>query len=233
MMLSIQRQIPENRKRGFIVPKGTLPGRSLKRFFSYYREVLEADRIGTSLGSSAHLAKALGVKASQVRKDLNYLNCFGRRGIGYSVDDLKVELSIVLGIGQSWNVALIGVGKLGRALLSYHPFGDSGYHIVAAFDTDPVIVGSDIDGVHVYHVDELASIVASSKVELCLLSVQADVAQEVATAAEVAGVAAIMNFTPVNLQLSDSTCLRTIDLVEQMNVLTFRLRKSQQRGDHS
>ena len=206
--------------------KGILPGRSLKRFFSYYREVLEAERVEVSLISSANLAKALGIKASQVRKDLNYLNCFGRRGVGYSVENLKAELAVVLGIGQTWNVALVGVGKLGRALLSYHPFRVSGYLITAAFDADVAIVGTEIDGVPVYHIDELASVVASKGLELCLLSVQADIAQKVATAVEAAGIEGIMNFTPVNIRLSDDTCLRTMDMVEQMNVLTFRLRKN-------
>lgn len=212
------------------MPKETLPGRSLKRFFSYYREVLEAERVGTSLISSAHLAEALGIKSTQVRKDFNYLNCFGHRGVGYSVKILKSELAVVLGIGQVWNVALVGVGKLGRALLAYHSFRSSGYEIVAAFDIDSSIIGSEVEGVPVYHLGDLGSVVAEKGLELCLLSVGASVAQEVAEVVEKAGIEGIMNFTSVNLQLSDGIALRNVDLVEHMNVLAFRLTKNRMRS---
>ncbi|MBI3085041.1 MAG: redox-sensing transcriptional repressor Rex, partial [candidate division NC10 bacterium] len=124
-----------------------IPEKTVTRLSIYLRclEELEADGMGSV--SSKQLAERFGLNSAQVRKDLAYFGQFGVRGLGYYIAELKHNLERILGLKQDWEVALVGVGNLGSALIAYKGFQARGFRISMAFDADPARVGQHIDGV--------------------------------------------------------------------------------------
>ena len=110
---------------------------------------------GIQVVSSQQLGEKLQVTPAQIRKDLSYFGRFGKQGRGYSAQDLLDRLRQILGINLPWNVAVVGVGRLGRAILSYPGFNPDGFHLVAAFDLNDSLVGEDVGGLKVRNMDEL------------------------------------------------------------------------------
>ena len=200
-----------------------LPGRSLKRLFGYYREVCRLHSEGETLVSSAHLARVLSIKSTQVRKDLNYLGGFGKRGVGYPIEVLRQELKHILKLERRWNVALAGMGNLGRALVGYGAFRENGYFIRAAFERSPALIGTTVEGVRIYSIEELKKIVHQKRISLMMVAVPRENAQEVVNRAAAAGIEGILNFSPLSVKAPKNVWVRTVDLSEQLNVLAFRL----------
>src|SRR6185295_7282999 len=142
--------------------------------------------------SSSQLGTLLGFSDAQVRKDLAYFGHFGHPGIGYRCDELIEAIRKILGTDRDWPVALVGTGNLGRALLGYRGFGNQGFRIVAAFETDPQKVGTSIDGVRIYHLDNLPEVMAEHRIRLGMIAVPAPAAQGVADRLVAAGVEGIV-----------------------------------------
>ena len=207
-----------------------VPAAVVNRLSMYLRELhyLLADGMETT--SSNQLGRRLGFTDAQVRKDLAHFGHFGHPGIGYRCDELVGAIRKILGTDREWRVALVGVGNLGRALLGYRGFHRQGFRLVAAFDTDAAIVGSEIEGVPVHHLSHLNTIVSREKVELGLVAVPAGVAQEVADQLVEAGVGGVLNFAPVTLKVPDGVSKVGVDLARELEQVTFavanRLRES-------
>ncbi len=127
------------------------------------RELQHLVRAGRATVSSSQLATLFGFTDAQVRKDLAYFGHFGHPGIGYRCDELIAEIRRILGTDRQWTVTMVGVGNMGRALLRYKGFAAQGFRIVAAFDRDPRIIGSQIEGVPVYDFARLGEIVRGQK----------------------------------------------------------------------
>ena len=112
---------------------------------------------GVEVISSRELGEALGATPAQIRKDLSYFGRFGKQGRGYDVAALLSDLTRILGLEYAWPVVLVGVGRLGRAIITYPGLTPEGFHVRAAFDANPRIVGSDVDSVHVRPTSEMES----------------------------------------------------------------------------
>ena len=115
-----------------------LPEATVKRLPLYLRALVEASEARHTTMSSEELAVSAGVNAAQVRKDLSYLGSYGTRGVGYDTDLLRQQINRQLGLNQEYNVALVGAGNLGHALGNYKGFSERGFHVVAAFDNEPI-----------------------------------------------------------------------------------------------
>ena len=176
---------------------------------------------GHATTSSSRLGRQLGFTDAQVRKDLAYFGHFGQPGVGYRCDELVSAIRGILGTDRDWKVALVGVGNLGQALLGYRGFASQGFHIVAAFDADETKTGRSVEGVAVYSLSELETTVASQGIELGLLAVPAPAAQLAADRLVAAGVAGILNFAPVTLNLPDSISIVGVDLATELEQLCF------------
>ncbi len=187
--------------------------RSLQRF--------KANGIGTV--SSAALAKAAGVKPTQLRKDLACFGQFGTRGLGYDVQQLAGMTSDLLGTNSPQPVILVGVGDLGRALLSYRGFEQEGFEIVAAFDTDPdrQRVRSKRISVPVYGMEKLGAIIARRLVKMAIITVPAGAAQEVADTLIAFGVTGILNFAPLVLRVPAPVVVNNINLAMELENLSY------------
>lgn len=196
---------------------------AVRRLSLYLRFLQEAAAAGAETISSEELARRGGTTSAQVRKDLSLFGSFGKRGTGYLVAELLGEIRAILGLTRSWQVALIGAGRLGSALSSYRDFEARGFHIQAVFDADPAKVGQDWGGVRVQADAEMDRTLREEKVEIAIVAVPADAAQQVVDRAVKAGVRAILNFAPVRLRVPAGVTLRNVDVTLELEGLSFAL----------
>ncbi len=198
-----------------------IPEKTVTRLSIYLRclEELEADAVDSV--SSKQLAQRFGLNSAQVRKDLAYFGQFGVRGLGYYIAELKHNLERILGLKQDWEVALVGAGNLGSALIAYKGFQARGFRISMAFDTDSAKVGLQVDGVVVMDVAKMASALRKKKVKIAVLAVPAGVAQSVADLLVDAGVTAILNFAPTQLAVPEGIKVQNVDLSVLLKTLSY------------
>ena len=203
--------------------KPRIPRPTAKRLSLYLRELERIDEDGTRTVSSKQLGDALGLTDAQVRKDLGYFGQFGHPGIGYRVPELVQQLRRIFGTDRAWNIALVGAGNIGRALLPYSRFARKGFEIVAIFDADPNLVGSDVAGHTVRTMDELPEIVRQRDIRIGAIAVPASGAQSVADALIDAGVYGILNFAPVRLDVHDRVSVVSVDFSVSLEQLAFQI----------
>ncbi len=199
----------------------SVPAAVVNRLSMYLRELQHLLADGQETTSSSQLGRRLGFTDAQVRKDLAHFGHFGHPGIGYRCDELVGAIRRILGTDREWRVALVGVGNLGRALLGYRGFHRQGFRLVAAFDTDPAMIGTKIEDVLIYDILRLAEIVSGEQVELGLVAVPASDAQDVANQLVAAGVGGILNFAPVTLTVPSTVSKVGVDLARELEQVTF------------
>lgn len=198
-----------------------VPKAVVHRLSLYLREIQHLIAVGHPTTSSGRLGRQLGFSDAQVRRDLAYFGHFGQPGVGYRCDELVEAIRSILGTDREWRVAMVGVGNLGRALLGYRGFGSQGFSIVAAFDADQEKTERQVEGVPVYSLEQLDRIVRSERIELGLLAVPADAAQQSADRLVAAGITGILNFAPVTLNLPDGVSHVGVDLATELEQLCF------------
>lgn len=176
---------------------------------------------GTQEVSSQQLGEKLQVTPAQIRKDLSYFGRFGKQGRGYSVRDLLDRLRQILGINSPWNVAVVGVGRLGRAILSYPGFNPDGFHLVAAFDLSDQVVGETVGGLTVRGMDELDQVVTKEKISIAIVAVPVESTQNVVDQLVACGVRAVLNYAPITPQVREGIRIRNIDPVLSLQSMTY------------
>lgn len=174
--------------------------------------------------SSESLAKAAGVKPTQLRKDLAYFGQFGTRGLGYDVEQLSSMISDLLGTNHIHQVIMVGIGNLGTALLSYRGFEQEGFEIIAAFDLDVNRKRDKKTSQPIFSMDKLPEIVLAQKVKMAILTVPASAAQEVANLLVECGITGILNFAPVLLQVPDHVVVNNVNLAIELENLSYFIR---------
>ena len=199
------------------------PKAAIARLSLYLRQLEALERDGQSTVASKQLGRLLGLSDAQVRKDLAHFGQFGYPGVGYRVGELQTVLRGLLGVDRPWRAALVGVGNLGRALLGYQGFRDRGFHIVALFDREAGLIGKRVGELEVLPIDRMSKAFEASSVELCVLAVPAEAAQQVANSAVEAGVVGILNFAPIALKLPERVSVVSVDLGLQLEQLVFQV----------
>lgn len=199
---------------------------TVRRLSLYLRilEWMEAEREPTV--SSEDLAERSGTTAAQVRKDLSLFGSFGKRGLGYGVPELASELRDILGLDRTWRVALVGAGRIGSALFEYRGFRDRGFEIVAVLDSDPAKIGRHWGSVRIRPVQDLEDVIRDEGVGLVILAVPAAAGQDVVDRAVEAGARGILNFAPAQLRVPDHVALKDVNLVMELEALSFSLTQS-------
>lgn len=185
---------------------------------------------GADIVSSSELAERTGATSAQVRKDLSLFGSFGQRGRGYAVGPLADALEDILGLGRAWKVCLVGVGQIGSALLGYHALGARGFEVVAAFDIEPAKIGRQVFGVQVYALEELDAVVERLGAEIGIVATPPEAAAGAARALAEAGVGAILNFAPTELPSVDGVPVRTVDIVLELEGLSYLLSAARRNG---
>lgn len=200
-----------------------VPASTVRRLSHYLRSLEDLEREGGETVSSEELADRGQTTAAQVRKDLSHFGSFGKRGLGYRIDELRGQLRQILGVDRIWRVALIGAGRIGSALFEYPAFESRGYECVAIIDADPRKVGTQWGELTIQAPDQLEGLIRRLGVELVILAVPAQAAQEIAARAVTAGVKGILNFAPIRLKVPATVAVEDVNLVMQLEALSFSI----------
>jgi redox-sensing transcriptional repressor len=209
------------RRPSYRLPK--VPEMTVRRLSIYTRCLLQLEEDGVKTVSSQELAERFNLNSAQVRKDLAYFGEFGVRGIGYYVSGLKAELQRILGLDRQWPVALVGFGNLGSALFHYKGFARQGFRIAAVFDDDPAKAGREVDGVPILPLRDLPREARARNLQIGIVAVPAEAAQEVTEQLVAAGIKAILNFAPTRLRTGRDVRLKNVDLSIELESLSFYL----------
>ena len=198
------------------------------RMSVYLRCLTYLESIDQKTVSSKELADRFHLNSAQIRKDLACFGEFGTRGVGYNVSQLKEHLIRELGIDRTRNVIIVGAGNLGMALADYRGFNSNGFNIVALLDNDAEKIGrTSRSGIPVIAADKLPGVVRDNVVEIGIIAVTPDHAQEVLDALVQSGVCAILNFAPVQLRLTSGVKVRSVDLRINLESLSFYLKNAE------
>ena len=210
-------------KDGSIIPKVVIE--RLPRYYRYF-DWLE-DQMEKI--SSKKLGELMGSSASQVRLDLSYFGDFGQQGYGYNVSKLKKELARILGIDKQTNFIIVGAGNIGKALVRYDAFFDAGFTLKGIFDIKPSLIGKKINGVTVYHVDDVKSFIKKENVEIAVIAVPKQVANDVAKLLVEGGIKGILNFAPLDLDLPSDFPVENIHIIDKLLALSFIVRHKEDK----
>ena len=198
-----------------------IPEVVIDRLPVYARTLALLTRQGREVVSSQELGIQLGVTPAQIRKDLSYFGRFGKQGRGYNVKRLLEELRQILGLTRSWSMALVGVGKLGQAIVAYDGFVPQGFRIVEAFDADPKLVGTKVNDLVVKSVESLPGVLRGQEVEIGIVAVPAANAQQVIDMLVASGVKGILNYAPIAPQVPPHVRIKDIDPVLSLQSMTY------------
>jgi len=198
-----------------------IPRKTIYRLSIYLRCLARLRENGIGTVSSEALAKAAGVKSTQLRKDLACFGTFGTRGLGYDVPELSNKIADELGTSRLQPVILVGAGHLGLALLSYRGFEKEGFEIIAAFDAEPGRKRDKEIKQPIYGMDELPSFVKKQNVKMAILTVPAAAAQEVANRLVQAGISGVLNFSPIVLSVPEKVMVNNVNLAIELENLSY------------
>ena len=205
--------VKENRK---------IPPATVKRLPLYLQclDQIDSDSIGISSKNLADLAK---VNDAQVRRDLSYLGTLGTRGVGYDIKTLRNQLQLELGLVEGWSAVIVGVGNLGSALAHYGGFKDKGFGVVGLFDDDPKKINSQVAGLVVTPLSKMEEYCKKYNVAIGIIATPGEYAQSVADQLIDCGVRSILNFAPVLLKNVKDVQIRSVDLSQELQILSYYL----------
>ncbi|HET7010178.1 MAG TPA: redox-sensing transcriptional repressor Rex [Anaerolineales bacterium] len=203
------------------MPASAVPDIVVGRLPLYLRALTQMAASGKEITSSQELGERLGISSAQIRKDLSQFGEFGKQGTGYNIAYLVDQLRRILNVNQIWDVALIGVGDLGRAIAHYAGFLDRGYRIVAIYDNDPQKIGTQIGPFTVQDAAHLVSDIRSRNIGIAMMAVPAKDAQEVSDRLVEAGIRAILCYAPTSIVVPRSVYVQYIDPVLHLQRMTY------------
>lgn len=201
-----------------------IPSVVIDRLPLYARALSTLDAKGREVVSSQELGTYLNVTPAQIRKDLSYFGRFGKQGRGYNVRKLLDELRRILGLNRQWRIALVGAGRLGRAIAGYEGFAPQGFRIVEAFDSDPETIGTTIDSIAIKDTAELEKSLSQNPVDIGIVAVPAEAAQKVIDALVRCNVRAILNYAPISAHVPPGVQIKRIDPVLSLQGMTYYLK---------
>lgn len=200
-----------------------IPKATAKRLPIYYRYLNMLSDSGKKRVSSNELAEAVKVDSATIRRDFSYFGALGKRGYGYDVENLLKFFKKTLNQDKLTNVALIGVGNLGHALLNFNFHKSNNVRINAAFDINEEITGTIQSGVPIYPMEDMKEQLKIQQIEIVILTVPANVAQGVTNDLIEVGVKGILNFTPLRISVPESVLVQNVDLTNELQTLIYFL----------
>ena len=201
-----------------------IPPATVKRL-PLYLQCLEQIDSATGGISSKKIAEIAKVNDAQVRRDLSYLGTLGTRGVGYDVSKLRNQIELELGLVDGWTAIIVGIGNLGSALAHYGGFKERGFKIVGLFDTDPKKIGKQLAGLTVKPIDEMKEVCTKYNVAIGIIATPEKVAENIADDLQVCGIKSILNFAPVLLKNKPGVQIRSVDLSQELQILSYYLER--------
>ncbi|ACJ76134.1 redox-sensing transcriptional repressor Rex [Thermosipho africanus Ob7] len=201
-----------------------IPRPVIKRLGLYYRCLNRLYEEGIEYVASKDIAERLGIKSSQVRKDLSYFGEFGKRGVGYNTYELMERLEDIIGVNKYWNVIVIGAGNIGSAIANYEGLRKEKFNVIGIFDADRSKVGRKIGRLIVKHFSEIDDFFKKNIVEIAVLAVPENAAQMVVDKLEELGIKGIVNFAPVKLRTNIP--VEDVDITLSFKSLSFKIERN-------
>lgn len=196
---------------------------TIDRLPLYFRTLRLVEEEDMQIISSDELGRRLDITPEQIRKDLATFGQFGRKGIGYDVRELKNKIENILGLQNNWRLAIVGVGHLGGALANYVNFSSLGFSVVALFDNNAEIIGSEVNGIKIDSASRMRQVIKKKAVDIGVITVPAGEAQAVADKLVGAGVKGIWNFAPIKLTVPAFVPLVNEDLSVGLSALSYHM----------
>lgn len=196
---------------------------TISRMSRYYRTLGRLIEKKVQTVSSDEIAEIDGVTSAQVRKDLSFFGTFGKRGLGYNTLDLQNNIGNILGLYKKWNVALVGVGNIGRALVDYEEFRNQGFLIKLLLDNDPEKISQKVHDLEIKPFSDIAKYAKQLKIQIAIISVPAKVAQKVVDDLVGCGIKAILNFAPLNLKVPKYVIIKNENMSIELEALSYHL----------
>ncbi len=187
--------------------------RTLERFINQQIETVSSDEI----------AEIDGVTSAQVRKDLSFFGTFGKRGLGYNTEKLKSNIGAILGLNKKWNVAVIGIGNIGTALIDYEEFKKQGFLIKLLLDNDNRKIGKKIKGLEIKDSSKAIKYIRDAKIQIAIIAVPSKFAQGVANTLTDAGIEAILNFAPLRIKVPPNVMVKNENMSIELEALSYFL----------
>jgi len=178
---------------------------------------------GSAVTSSKELGEWVGISAAQIRKDISQFGEFGKQGTGYNIEFLSKNIREILNIDRIWDVAIIGVGDIGRGLIQYQGFLDRGFQVTLAFDSSPEKIGKKIGDLSVQDIAEMVDTIKTANVKIAMIAVPADHAQAIADELAKTSVKAILNYAPIRLNVREGMHVQYIDPATRLQWMTYYL----------
>ena len=201
----------------------TISQATIDRLPLYFRTLRLVQDEGLDIISSDELGRRLSITPEQIRKDLASFGQFGKKGVGYYINELKLSVSKILGLDHGWHLAVVGIGHLGAALANYHNFVSLGFNLVALFDRDPQVIGTTVNHVKVDDVADICSVAARRIIHIGIIAVPSAFAQGVADKLVTAGVLGIWNFAPTKLVVPEGVHIVNEDLSIGLSSLSYHI----------
>jgi len=189
----------------------------------YLRTLQRMKQEGQCITSSHELGEKLGISPAQIRKDLSLFGEFGKQGTGYQIDYLVEKLRQILHVDKIWDMVVVGAGDVGHALSRYQGFSDRGFQVVMVFDNDPNKVGLEIGPFQIQSTDLMSQVIREKNIQVALLAVPADQAQEAANRLIEAGIKAILNYAPITLTVPKYVYVQNTDPVTHLQRMSYYL----------
>lgn len=201
-----------------------IPEATIKRLSTYINCLERLQAENNPVTSSEMLGESCQVSPAQIRKDLSYFGEFGVRGVGYDTKKLESEIKDILGLNHNWPTTVVGVGKLGQALLNFAFFRKHGFRIIAAFDSDENKIGNELaNGVTILPTNEIEKTVKAEKIIIGIITTPADFAQEVADQLVAGGIKGLLNFAPIKVKVPEAITLRNVSITSELDNLAYLL----------
>jgi redox-sensing transcriptional repressor len=198
----------------------SVPNIVVGRLPLYLRTLQLMSQEGRRVTSSQELGERLGISAAQIRKDLSQFGEFGKQGTGYNIDFLTGQLRQILSVNKVWDVAVVGIGDVGHALARYQGFANRGFRIALLFDNDPQKIGLKVDDFTIQNLSDMVQKIREAGVQIAMLSVPVEHAQQVSNLLVEAGVKAILNYAPINISVPSNVHVQYIDPVLHLQRMT-------------
>ena len=196
---------------------------TISRLSKYYRTLGRLIEKKVKTVSSDEIAEIDGVTSAQVRKDLSFFGTFGKRGLGYNTVDLQNNIGTILGLYKKWNVALVGIGNIGHALVDYQEFKKQGFIIKLILDNDENKIGTRVGDLEIKPFANAVEYLEEDKIQIAIVAVPANVAQGVVTSLTNAGVKAILNFAPLSLKVPKGVIIKNENMSIELEALSYFL----------
>ncbi len=203
---------------------------TVRRLSIYLRFLEESENRGLATISSQELARRGGTTSAQVRKDLSFFGSFGKRGLGYSVPELSASLRDILGLRRTWNVIIVGAGKIGTALAQYRGFRQRGFIVSAVYDRDPRKIGTVWESLTVRDVAGIEKDIDAAAPDIAVLAVPGEEAQGIANRLVKAGGKAILSFAPTQIHTPADVTVRSVNMAMELEGLSFALTSRDRNG---